>query len=100
MFGLMENELDFIIESIKSFTEIEKACIFGSRATGKYKKASDVDICIYGNITINTVASLKYILDEESTIPLYFDVVAYNIITDKNFKNEIDSKGKEFYRAK
>ncbi len=40
--GLTQTDIRRITAAIKHFPEIEEAVIFGSRAKGTYKKASDV----------------------------------------------------------
>jgi hypothetical protein len=57
---------------------------------GNYRKTSDIDFDI--------VAQVKYQLDEETTLPYFFDVVDYQNITDKELKKQIDMHGKVFYR--
>jgi predicted nucleotidyltransferase len=75
-FGLREFDLEYIIKIIKSFSEIEKAVIFGSRAKGNYKPGSDIDIGIYGEkITFDTIGRLHSELEEKGLMPYFFDIV-------------------------
>lgn len=75
-FGLKDSDLDCIVNSIKSFSEIDKAIIFGSRAKGNYKPGSDIDIAIYGvNITFDIIAELHSLLEDNSPMPYLFDIV-------------------------
>ncbi|MFD0953383.1 nucleotidyltransferase domain-containing protein [Virgibacillus natechei] len=48
MFGLLERDIQMIVQAIKNTKEIDCAMIYGSRALGNYKKGSDVDIAIKG----------------------------------------------------
>ena len=51
-FGLDEKVIEDIIEILKKYEEVESAKIFGSRARGDYRKASDIDIALFGeNLT-------------------------------------------------
>lgn len=96
MFGLLDKDLDYINQAIKSFTEIEKAKVFGSRAIGNYKKGSDVDIAIYGeNVTEKTIAQLSDLLNEIYPIPYFFDVIHYENITNQKLIEHIDQIGVE-----
>ena len=53
--------------------------LFGSRARGSHRTSSDVDLAIKGkNITIDTLARLRYILEEETNLSYFFDVVVYD----------------------
>ena len=65
---------------------------------GNYKKASDVDIAIIGkNITRRTVLGVSDLLNEEYPIPYFFDIIHYEIVTNNNLKEHIDSEGKRIY---
>lgn len=98
MYGLTNLELKMIQEAISSFDEIEIAKIFGSRARGDYSKASDIDIAIIGkNITHKTLSKLHYTLEEELSVPYYFDVIHYDSLTNLELKNEIDISSKSLY---
>ena len=48
MFGLTDDELATIL-TIISQNDIQKCILFGSRAIGRFKKGSDVDIAVIGN---------------------------------------------------
>jgi len=90
-FGLRDEDLNNIITATQQFTEIEKAAIFGSRAKGNYKPGSDVDIVIWGNdITFSTLSRLHAILEDESPMPYFFDIVDYSHLSHKELKNHID----------
>lgn len=100
MFGLLTEDLQYILEAIKTFAEIEKAKIFGSRALGNYKKGSDVDIAIFGeNVEEKTLLRLSDILNEQSPMPYYFDIIHYDTISNPNLLKHIDQIGIEIYPA-
>ena len=91
--GLSEKELSQIISILKGFPSIQEAVLFGSRAMGTFKPASDVDIALKGKITQSVVARAKAILEEESPLPYTFDVVDYHTIENPAFKEHIDKWG-------
>jgi predicted nucleotidyltransferase len=98
-YGLSEKQLQEIVNTIAQFQEIEEAVIFGSRATGKYKKASDVDIALKGEkVNAALAARLKFIFEEDTYLPFFFDFVAYPSISNENLKQEINGKGRVIYR--
>jgi predicted nucleotidyltransferase len=75
-YGLTDQDLNYIINTIAKFDEIEKAVLFGSRAKGNYKPGSDIDIAIYGDeINIDVISKLHALLEEGSHMPYFFDVV-------------------------
>lgn len=45
-FGLDEKVIEDIVNILKKYKEVESAKIFGSRARGDYRKASDIDIAL------------------------------------------------------
>lgn len=90
MFGLEDRHLNFIKEMLKKHISNPEAkfYIFGSRATGKYKKYSDVDIAIdCTNMTSDQKIKLQSDFDN-STFPYEVDIIDLNNIQD-NFKNLI-----------
>lgn len=98
-YGLSEKQLQEIVNTIAQFQEIEEAVIFGSRATGKHKKASDVDIALKGEkVSAALAARLKFIFEEDTYLPFFFDCVAYLSINNENLKKEINEKGWVIYR--
>jgi len=96
-FGLTTAELQEIRVAIGKFPEIDSVIIFGSRALGTYKPASDIDLALLGMITLDTISSLKSILEEELTLPYKFDLVNYATI-NAELKQHIDKHGQEFSR--
>ena len=96
--GLSKNELDEITRIFKKFPGIQEAILFGSRAMGTFKKASDVDIALKGRMTLPIVARIKALLEEESPLPYTFDIVDYRTIETPAFKEHIDKHGKSIYK--
>jgi predicted nucleotidyltransferase len=96
--GLSEKELGEITLFFKRFPGIQEAVLFGSRAMGTFKPGSDVDIALKGRVTLQDVARVKALLDEESTLPYTFDVVDYHAIETPAFKEHIDRHGKSIYK--
>lgn len=95
-FGITEKTYNLLIKTLNGYSEIEKACIFGSRTMGNYKKGSDVDICIYGkSVTEKLISELNTQLNENLPIPYYMDIVFYDNIENDNLKRHIDEQGKQ-----
>ena len=98
--GLNQFDLDYIIDILRKFKEIKKAVIFGSRAKGNSKAGSDIDIAIYGDdITFDVISSLHWMLEEESPLPYFFDIVDYTHLKHAELKNHIDRVGILIYEA-
>ena len=93
MIGLTQKELEIIKEVLRKFDNIEKVILFGSRALGTHKTASDIDLAIKGNVDINTLSKLKYNLEEDTFLPYFFDVVIYDNLENLELKKHIDEFG-------
>ena len=87
MYGLNEKELNEIKNILKNYTS--KAILFGSRAKGNYKKGSDIDIAIIGD-----ERKVSYLLNEETFLPYFFDIVNLEKIKNKNLLEHIKRVGK------
>jgi len=93
--GLTQTDIKRITAAIKQFPEIEEAVIFGSRAKGTHKKASDVDLAIKGSeVTAETINRLSFLLNEELPLPYFFDVVHYGALENQALVEHIDRVGK------
>lgn len=97
-FGLQQQDLTEIIRILQRFSVVEKAIIFGSRAKGNFKKGSDVDIAVTGKgIDHEVVASLSFLLNEESATPYFFDIVHFEEISEKELLAHINRVGRCIY---
>lgn len=97
-FGLLERDLEIIVQTIRNYPSVETALIFGSRAKGNYKNGSDVDIALKGkSIDLDTVNQISYFLNEETNMPYQFDVVSYTSIQEPALVDHIDRVGVKIY---
>ncbi|MCF6808172.1 nucleotidyltransferase domain-containing protein [Thiotrichales bacterium 19S9-12] len=89
--GLTDQELA-ILKGIlyKLKDKIDRVAVFGSRATGKYRNNSDIDLVIYGNsITQSDINALAREFDD-SSLAYPVDICAYHLIKYQPFKEHID----------
>lgn len=94
MIGLSDSELQTIRDVFSRFSDISEVILFGSRARGTHRPSSDVDLALKGkNLSIDTLAKLRYILEEETNLPYFFDVVIYDRVENEALKREIDEGG-------
>ena len=95
--GLTQIDIDSIREVFSKYDQIDKVLIYGSRAMGNYKPASDIDLTLLGKkIDLNLQLKIELDLDD-LMLPYKFDISVYNRITNPDFINHIDRVGKEFY---
>ncbi len=96
-FGISKEDLKLLKSVFSEFAGINQAIIFGSRAMDNYKKGSDIDIAIKGEIDSEVLAKINYRLNEELPLPYFFDVVNYNKIKNKKLVEHIDKYGIIFF---
>ena len=95
--GLKDAHREAIIATIAANEHVERAVLFGSRATGTNTVSSDVDIALFGNgLTLTDQARLAAALDE---IPMAqsVDLLLYHAIRDRTLREHIRRQGIEWY---
>ena len=95
--GLKDEHRAAIIAAIAANDRVERAVLFGSRATGTNTLSSDVDIALIGDrLTLTDQARLAAALDE---IPMAqeIDLVLYDSIRDHALREQIRRDGVEWY---
>ncbi len=95
--GLKDSHREAIIATIAANDRVERAVLFGSRATQTNTVSSDVDIALFGDrLTLTDRARLTAALDE---IPMAqsVDLVLYNSIDHRTLQEHIRSHGVEWY---
>ena len=97
MVGLDEKTLEAICDICAKYTNIEKVLLFGSRAIGHYKKSSDIDLAIVGELSQMDIWAISGLLNDESPTPYSYDVVDFDSITDEVFKSAINENAKIVY---
>ena len=93
-YGLSEETYDKIKKVISNNTKYH-FLLFGSRARGNYKKTSDIDIAIVGNLT----SAEKYkIMKEMALLAIIYkiDLVVIDEITNSKLLESINRDGVEF----
>ena len=92
-FGLSKKNIETLQEYFSKIPEIETVKIYGSRAMGNYRKGSDIDFVLYGNLNKNLIKKISVELDELN-IPYLFDITDYSTIQNNKLKEHIDKYGK------
>ena len=97
MSGLSKEDLKIITDLLRRYPAIKEAILFGSRAKGNQKQGSDVDIAISGPGSELLTAQISGELNEETTLPYTFDVVALDSLENQALKEHIQRVGISFY---
>ena len=88
--GLSDQELSQLQSALGTIKGLEKAVVFGSRATGKHKAQSDVDIALYGDgVGFGAIFDLEDAL-YDAGFPHELDILLVSIIQDERLKAAIE----------
>ena len=99
-FGLKKSVIQEICKVLEQFPEIEKVVIYGSRAKGKFKPGSDIDLSLFGeSLTSIQINKLNLQLDD-LFLPYTFDISIYHQLSNIQLKEHIDRVGHIFYEKK
>ena len=91
MHGLTLEQWQMLYKVFASFqNRLQWVKLFGSRARGDYKEASDIDLAI--GMTEDIVTDLTIAL-EQSQLPYTFDIIDYNHQPNQKLKEAIDRDG-------
>ena len=96
--GLKDKHRKTIMDILSSNKKVERAVLFGSRATGTFTIDSDIDLALWGEgLTSQDIDCLSGKL-EESSVPQQVDLLLYASIENENLLREIEKRGVEWYR--
>lgn len=95
--GLSDKQLDTIANILfRNCPDIENVSLFGLRATGNYKRYSDIDLVVYGDIK-QSVADRLWTLFHESPLPYKVDIQVFNLIKYPPLRRHIEDKAKTLF---
>ncbi|MFW5757867.1 MAG: nucleotidyltransferase domain-containing protein [Bacteroidota bacterium] len=98
--GLTKEEITSIRAVFSKYQQIEEVLIYGSRAMGNFKPASDIDLTLIGkDIDLSLQTKIEFDLDD-LMLPYKFDISIYNKITNPEFLDYINRVGKEIFKRK
>lgn len=88
--GLTAHQLRIIRDVLTPYAAtIQRAGLFGSRASGTARPNSDIDLVLYGPLT-EAVVDRLWTLFAESGLAVTVDVAAYDLIDYPPLKSHID----------
>jgi predicted nucleotidyltransferase len=97
IFGLKEETIQAISNVLAHYPEVEKVLLYGSRAKGNYKPASDIDLTLLGNaIDVSIMNKISWELDD-LLLPYTFDLSIYHHLNDPSLLDHIARVGVLFY---
>lgn len=96
-FGLNDMELNALRQALAAFPEVEEAIIYGSRARGTNRVASDIDITLKGsNLTYLQLALIDAKIDD-LYLPYFVDLSLFSKIKNTDLIESIEREGKVLY---
>ena len=99
MFGLPNKTINMMHEIFSKYSGIEKVVIYGSRARGDYKNGSDIDLTIYGDISVNDKIHISGLI-YDLPIPYKCDLSIFKDIQNETLVEHIERFGQIFYEKK
>ena len=97
-FGLKDMEINALREVLSSVPEVDEAIIYGSRARGTNKVASDIDITLKGSdLTYLQLALLDAKIDD-LYLPYFVDLSLFSMLRNKDLVESIEREVKVLYR--
>ncbi len=79
------------------YPAVKEAILFGSRAMGREKIGSDIDIALKGENLESLVYEVSGQLNEETPLPYFFDILDFTSITNEDLIEHINRVGKVIY---
>jgi len=97
-YGLLESDLESILDILRSNMKIDQVILFGSRAKGDNSNGSDIDLAIRGkDLKLDDILESKTRF-EELPIPYKIDLIIYDRINEQELKDHVDRVGKVLFK--
>lgn len=88
---------EIVIEEICNLAQkydVQTVILFGSRARGDYKRASDIDLAVSGGDVFHFALDV----DEETSTPLKYDIIDLDGNVQKELRESIRTEGRVLYQ--
>ena len=97
-YGLSERTLSTLDSIFCKYPGIRQAVLYGSRAKGKYRTGSDIDLTLKTGDEFSFKDLLNITGDfDDSDLPYFVDVSIYDKLSNPDLKAHIDRVGKVLY---
>lgn len=97
-FGLKEEVIGKINGVFRKYPEIDLAILYGSRAKGEYKAASDIDLTLIGDLLSESILTKVNLELDDLLLPYLIDLSILSHIQNSDLLDHINRVGKEFYK--
>jgi len=97
-YGLKDETLEAIKTVISRHYEVEQAILYGSRAKGNFKEASDIDLVLTGKELDTSILSKIHWQLDDLLLPYFIDLAIYHHIDNPQLIEHINRVGKIIYQ--
>ena len=98
-FGLPESAIQQICNVFRQYKEVKRVLLYGSRAMGRERFGSDIDLCIESDtLSLSQMLAIETQIDD-LLLPWKLDLSLRNRIDNPDVLKHIDTVGIEFYVA-
>jgi predicted nucleotidyltransferase len=94
--GLSPDQRRAIQSVLARYPQVTAAVLYGSRAMGRQRPGSDIDLTLQGEIDLFTLNEISNALDD-LLLPFTIDLSAWNDIDNQELKDHIRRVGKTFW---
>ena len=95
--GLNSATVERIRSVLATFSEVDKAVLYGSRAKGIHKRGSDIDLVLFGGDLDASVLSKISSAVDDLLLPYKVDLSIFANISNSNLLGHIERVGVVFY---
>ena len=96
-YGLSDRTLQKIQGVFSHYPQVERAILYGSRATGTYRNGSDIDLSLCGDALTHSVLSRIDTELDELLLPYTIDLSIFHQIDNPAMVEQIQHVGVNFY---
>lgn len=96
--GLTSDEISRIQGVFRKHPSVEQVYLYGSRAVGNYRPASDIDLAIAGEQVDNRTETAIFFELDDLMLPYKIDICRYEHIKNETLKKHIDQEGLELLK--
>ena len=96
-YGLSDRTLQKIRGVFSHYPQVEKAILYGSRATGAYRNGSDIDLTLCGAALTHSVLSQIDTELDDLLLPYTIDLSIFHQIDNPTMIDQIQCIGVNFY---
>jgi len=97
-FGLRHDQIDSMHSVFRRHPGVDEVVIYGSRAMGRHREGSDIDLVLKGNeLTFQDMLRISGQLDD-LLLPWNIDLSLYRSLRNDDLLDHIGRVGQVFYR--